>query len=70
MFEGSQLGKVMGVHIGVSCVYKLSCPECHAIMTPLLLCSIIQILGVQNLCSTIWGIKIPRSVFDVVIFQD
>ena len=59
----------MGVHIGVSCVYKLACPKCHAIMTTLLLCSIIQILGVQSLCITIWGIKIPRSVFDVVFFS-
>ena len=59
----------MGVHIRVSCVYKLACPKCHAIMTTLLLCSIIHILRVQNLCSTIWGIKIPRSVFDVVFFR-
>ena len=59
----------MGVHIGVSCVYKLACPKCHAVMITLLLCSIIQILGVQSLCITIWGIKIPRSVFDVVFFS-
>ena len=57
------------MHIGVSCVYNLACPKCHAIMTTLLLCSIIQILGVQSLCITIWGIKIPRSVFDVVFFS-
>ena len=60
----------MGVDIGVSCVYKLACPTCYAIMTTLLLCSIVQIFGMQKLCSTIWGIKITRSVFDVVFFQD
>ena len=38
----------MGVHIGVSCVYKLACPTCHAIMTTWLLCSIIQIFGVRS----------------------